>query len=267
VIGQVRIRIIGFGGQVKHDCTIGNTIQPVVRNALAAKIRDDTPFPDEYVPNFLSVTSSQMETVYPRIQARAVLADGSMYFFAMAQFSRGDDNTYVYSVGLLSSEYWPIAGAIGSEIDGAFFNPSDLIEVTYTIKLSVSEGNTSFQSSYFQEVSSVMIGILNIIDYEADNSRYVVPNKSKLLGQNTDLIVTKDFVPMEGADSSIGTSEGDLEWYGVEGEVTPYYAQWLSHHFSRTDLVIGTTDLDQSLRDAYPVGTNIETRFSMELYS
>ena len=76
--GRVRIRVIGSEGQVKHDYTINNSIQSVVREALAAKVRDNTPFPDEYVPNFFSVTSSQMETGYPRIQSRHAMTDRGM---------------------------------------------------------------------------------------------------------------------------------------------------------------------------------------------
>lgn len=262
--GRIRIKVRGSDGRVKLDRTVGNAIQTVVRDALAAKIRDDTPFPDEYVPNFLSVTSSLMETVYPRIQSRAILASGGMYFFAITEFTQGDNNTAIYSVGLLNDVYWPIAGASGSEIESVLFNPSDQLEVTYVIDVSASEDSSSLRSSYFQEVSAVMLGVRNIVDYEADNSRYVVPNQAELLSETTNLIASKGFSP-KGTGSFIGTSEGDLEWDGEDGGATPYYVQWASHHFSRNDLIVGTTDLDQVLRDAYPNGTNIETRFSIEL--
>jgi len=267
VTGQIRIRIIGSDGCVKSAHTVNNQIQPVVRYALAAKMRDNTLFPDDYVPNFLSVTSNHMETVFPRIQSRAVLANGGMYFFTITQFSQGDDGMYVYSVGLLNEFYWPIAGVSGSSIEGVFFSPSDQIEVAYTITVAPSEANSTMNSSYFQEVSKVMVGVLNIIDYEADNSRYVVPNQARLEGETANLIDVKPVTP-KGTGSFIGTSEGDLEWETPgAGLHTPYYARFSSVHSSRPDMTVANTTLEERLRTAYYGGTNIETRFSMELQS
>ena len=269
--GRVRIRIIGSEGQVKHDYTINNSIQSVVREALAAKVRDNTPFPDEYVPNFFSVTSSQMETVYPRIQSRHAMSDGGMYFFAITEFSQGDDETYVYAVGLLNSVYWPIAGAMGSGIDGVFFNPSDRIEVAYMINLSANDqaGGSTVFTSYFQDLSAVMLGQRNIIDFEADNSQYLVPNQAVLHSEDISQMGIKSFVPT-GADSFIGTSEGDLEWdaSASDGETVPFYVYWESKPPGMSNTkIIASTSLNQELRDAYPQGTNIETRFSIELTS
>lgn len=264
--GKIRITIRRGDGTVSHDCTISNTVQAVVINALAAKIRDNTLFPDEYVPNFMSITNNLMQTVYPRIQSRAALANGGMYFYASSQFDDGEANMAIYSVGLLNDVYWPIAGASGSEIESVLFNPSDTVELAYTIKISASEDSSSLRSSYFKEVAAVMLGVRNIVDYEADNSRYVVPNQAKLLSETTNLIDSKWFSP-KGTGSFIGTSEGDLEWKRVMADVIPYYVQWVSNYSERPDLVLGTTDLDQDLRDAYPDNTKIETRFSMELNS
>ena len=263
--GRVRIKIINCDGQCKHDYVLENRIQDVVRDALAAKVRNNTPFPSSYVPNFLGVTSNLLETVTPRIQARFVQSNGGMYFFTIAQFTEGDDNNFVHSVSLLNSDLWPIASADGSSIQGVQFSPSDQLEVAYMIDLSLSERSTAFSRSYFQDISKVMVGVRNIIDYEADNSQFLVPNLAELETEFGGQLGSKSFSP-KGTGSFIGTSEGDLEWQWSSG-VTPYYVNWFSSELGGGTKNIGVTTLDQELRDSYPLGSNIETRFSMELRS
>jgi hypothetical protein len=213
-----------------------------------------------------------METVYPRIQSRQAMANGGMYFGAVTEFSQGDDETYVYSVGLLNSVYWPIAGAFGSDIDGVFFNPSDQIEVAYMIDLSVTEDAlTAVRTSYFQDLSTVMLGQLNITDYEAKNDQYFVPNQAVLKTFGGTEVDRKFFVP-KGTGSFIGVSEGDLEWEASVGggASEPDSVTFESRQPGASEFyvkIVCITYLTEELRDAYLQGTNIETRFSIELAS
>ncbi len=227
-------------------------------------MRDNTPFPDEYVPNQMTVVNNLMQTQTPRIQSRAIGSNGKMYFFTITQFPGGQNNMTLYSIALANNDGATIAFAelIDSYVQ---FNPSDDIEVAYTINVLPAEISTSLSSAYFKEMSAVMVGknVGGLGVYRADNGRYVVPNRAKLLSSAQSLIDSKVFTP-KGTGSFIGTSEGDLEWEKVM-EATPYYVQWWSHYSARPEMLIGTTYLDQDLQDAYPEGDTIETRFSIEL--
>ena len=168
-----------------------------------------------------------------------------------------------------------IAHAIGSSIDGVLFNPSDTIDIAYTINVTPSEELSVFNTSYFQEVSKVMLGrVYYGGEYVADNSRYVVPNQARLqtespleeLGYST-LIDVKPIIP-KGTGAFIGTSEGDLKWEPTAaGSYTPYSVRFQSSYHNRPDMTIATTVLEERLGTAYYAGTDIETRFSIELIS
>jgi hypothetical protein len=265
--GRIQISIYDSNGEIKHDFSLGNHVEDLIVQALAGKIRKDESFPDEFVPNFIWVGNNLNQYQIARISTRHTTSGASMYFFIEGiQFEQGQDNMYIVNVGLAPENYagGVIAYAFGSAVNGVFFNPSDTIKVAYTINVAPAEINTNLANNYFKEVASIMLGGPDSGGvYVAINEKYVVPNRAVLQAVSADL-VSKDFIP-KGTGTFIGTSEGDLEWNGVSGSATPYYVKWVSRHYSRPDLVIGTTDLDQPLREAYPAGTNIETRFSMEL--
>jgi len=265
--GKIQIVIYGPAGDIKGDYSLNNNVQDTVIFALADKIRKDTPFANEYVPNFMIVGNNLNQYQTLRISARSRTSEGGMYFFVDGiQFEQGEDNMHIRLVGLQGEDASGlIAYAYGSDINGVLFNPSDTIKVAYTINVAPAEINTNLANAYFREVASVMLGGPDSGGvYVAINEKYVVPNQAKLLSETTGLIDSKAFIP-KGTGSFIGTSEGDLEWDGADGGPTPYYVQWLSNYSGRPDLILGTTDLNQDLRDAYPSGTNIETRFSIEL--
>ena len=265
--GRIQSSIYDSDGKIKHDFSLGNHVEDIIVHALAGKIRKDESFPDEYVPNFIWVGNNLNQYQIARISSRHTTSGASMYFFIEGiQFEQGQDNMHIVNVGLAPENYagGVIAYAFGSSVDGVSFNPSDTIKVAYTINVAPAEINTNLANNYFQEVASVMLGGPDSGGvYVALNEKYVVPNRAVLEGYYDDL-VSKDFTP-KGTGTFISTSEGDLEWDGVSGSATPQYVRWVSHHHSRPDLVVGSTTLDQTLQDAYPAGTNIETRFSMEL--
>jgi hypothetical protein len=264
MIGRIEITVRESTGSIKGSFGINNRVQNAVIYALSAKVRDNTNFPDAYVPNIMSISNTLLQTKTPQIQSRAILSDGGMYFYTQTQFDQGRDGMGIYHVSLMNTNFGIIASA-HSEIMGVLFSPSDTIEVAYYVGLSATEANTNLRSSYFKEIAAVMTGKSTSGGlYVADNSRYVVPNKAFLLSETSGQMGSKDFT-VKGTGSFVGTSEGDLEWPGVQGGDTPFYVKWVSDHYSRPDLEVGTTSLNQALKDAYPSGTNIEARFSMEL--
>lgn len=272
MVGQIEITVSDAQGKVKGQFVIDNQVSETVINALAAKMRDDTDFGDHYVPNFMQIGNNLNQYLRVRIQARNITSSGAMYFFVgdLNFGDQGEEDMHLIYVGLESeSGMDTIAAATGSAINGVYFNPSDSIKVAYTIKLQAyeisTEGMSLLSSPYFEEVSAIMLGGPDSGGvYVADNSRYVVPNLAKLRTEAAGLIDSKSFAP-KGTGSFIGVSEGDLEWEPIMPGDIPYSVRWLSNYSGRPDLVIGTTNLDQELRDAYPDGTNIETRFSIEL--
>ena len=103
MIGRIKITVRESTGSIKGSFVINNQVQNAVIYALSAKVRDNTNFPDAYVPNIMSISNTLLQTKTPQIQSRAILSDGGMYFYIQTQFDQGRDGMGIYHVSFCTS--------------------------------------------------------------------------------------------------------------------------------------------------------------------